>query len=262
MVESRAEELAQDNWGNGPVEMLFASLTAKDLGIAVDGMDWLDLVSLNPGRSNSLREDKMVENIISRISNNQKDLILNLTYLKKRIKKNKSKAGAQVGNTILIDKMLPEDWELVREIYQEGIATGNATFQKEAPSWEEWNSNHILECRIVARSGGKILGWAALSPVSNRSVYAGVAEVSIYVSQIGRGKSIGSKLLKSLIETSEQNGFWTLQSVVFPENTSSLKLHNKYGFREAGRREHIGKMNGIWRDVILLEKRSKKVGID
>ncbi|SFK61295.1 phosphinothricin acetyltransferase [Halobacillus dabanensis] len=161
---------------------------------------------------------------------------------------------------IFIDDMLPEDWEEVRKIYCEGIATGNATFQKEVPSWGEWDNSHTPECRIVARSKGEILGWAALSPVSNRCVYAGVAEVSVYVSQISEGKGIGSFLLKSLIEKSEDNGFWTLQSGIFPENVSSLKIHYKNGFREVGRRERIGEMDGMWRDTILLERRSKAIG--
>ncbi|MFN7251340.1 MAG: GNAT family N-acetyltransferase [Anaerobacillus sp.] len=163
-------------------------------------------------------------------------------------------------STIFIDKMLPEDWEQVREIYLEGIATGDATFQREAPSWEDWDNSHLLEYRIVARTEGKVLGWAALSPVSSRCVYAGVAEVSVYVSQISKGKGIGSLLLKSLIEKSEENGLWTLQSGIFPENVPSLKLHYKNGFREVGRRERIGKMDGVWRDTILLERRSKSVG--
>ena len=165
-------------------------------------------------------------------------------------------------NTIFIDKMLPEDWEQVRGILLEGIVTGNATFQKEAPSWEDWDNSHMLECRIVARSSGRVLGWAALSPVSSRCVYAGVAEVSVYVSQTSNGKGIGSLLLKSLIEKSEENEFWMLQSGIFPENASSLKVHYKNGFREVGRRERIGKMDGVWRDTILLERRSKSVGVN
>jgi phosphinothricin acetyltransferase len=165
-------------------------------------------------------------------------------------------------NSIRIDKMLYEDWEQVREIYCEGIATGNATFQTEAPSWEDWNIGHIKECRIVARLDDKVLGWAVLSPVSSRCVYAGVAEVSIYVSQSSKGNGIGSRLLKSLIELSEQNGYWTLQSGIFPENVASLKLHRKHGFRQVGRRERIGKMDGVWRDTILLERRSNKVGVN
>ncbi|MGG3466890.1 N-acetyltransferase family protein [Neobacillus pocheonensis] len=158
--------------------------------------------------------------------------------------------------------MQNEDWEQVRAIYLEGIATGNATFQKEVPSWEDWDYNHIMECRIVARLEGNILGWAALSPISSRRVYSGVAEVSIYVGRISSGKGIGSTLLKSLIEISEQKKFWTLQSSIFPENISSLKLHYKFGFKEVGMRERIGKMDGIWRDTVLLERRSTVVGMD
>ncbi|WP_078382588.1 GNAT family N-acetyltransferase [Sutcliffiella halmapala] len=165
-------------------------------------------------------------------------------------------------STIFIDEMGRGDWWQVRDIYLEGIDTGNATFQMEAPNWEEWDRGHLKECRIVVRSEGGILGWAALSSISNRPVYRGVAEVSIYARQTNKRKGIGSLLLKSLIEKSEQNGFWMLQSGVFPENTSSLHLHTKYGFREVGRRERIGEMKGCWRDVVLLERRSNKVGID
>ncbi|KHF39257.1 GNAT family N-acetyltransferase [Halalkalibacter okhensis] len=164
-------------------------------------------------------------------------------------------------NPIFVDEMLPKDWGRVREIYREGIATGNATFQKEAPSWEDWDNSHTEKSRLVVRSEGEILGWAALSPVSNRCVYAGVAEVSIYVSQFSKGKGIGSFLLKSLIEKSEEHGFWMLQSGIFPENVPSLKIHYKNGFREVGRRERIGKMDGRWRDTILLERRSTSVGV-
>lgn len=162
--------------------------------------------------------------------------------------------------SINIVKMHSDDWEAVRAIYLEGIATGHATFQKEAPSWEEWDLGHNRECRIVARLDGEVVGWAALSPVSGRSVYAGVGEVSVYVSQKHNGKGIGSLLLKSLIELSEQNGFWTLQSSIFPENEGSIKLHKNHGFREMGRRERIGKMDGVWRDTIILERRSRIVG--
>ncbi|WP_226678381.1 GNAT family N-acetyltransferase [Mesobacillus jeotgali] len=162
--------------------------------------------------------------------------------------------------SIKINKMLPDDWEKVRAIYLEGIATGHATFQKEAPSWEEWNLSHDAECRIVARLDGDVVGWAALSPVSSRSVYAGVGEVSVYVSQKHNGKGIGSFLLRSLIEISEQNGFWTLQSSIFPENEGSIQLHKNHGFREMGRRERIGKIEGVWRDTIILERRSRIVG--
>ncbi|MEW8971184.1 MAG: N-acetyltransferase family protein [Mesobacillus sp.] len=163
---------------------------------------------------------------------------------------------------IKIVKMCADDWEEVRAIYLEGIATEHATFQKEAPSWEEWDLGHNTECRIVARSDGGVVGWAALSPVSSRSVYAGVGEVSVYVSQRYNGKGIGSLLLRSLIEKSEQNGFWTLQSSIFPENEGSIKLHKNHGFRVMGRRERIGKMDEVWRDTVLLERRSRIVGND
>lgn len=164
-------------------------------------------------------------------------------------------------NNVLIGEMQQEDWEQVRDIYLEGIATGHATFQKEAPSWEEWDRSHVSECRIVASCNGKVVGWAALTPVSSRCVYAGVAEVSVYVSQSVVGKGVGSKLLYNLILRSEDQGFWTLQSSIFPENAASIKIHIKNGFRELGRRERIGKMDGVWRDTVLLERRSDKVGV-
>jgi L-amino acid N-acyltransferase YncA len=165
-------------------------------------------------------------------------------------------------HNMLIGEMLQEDWGQVRDIYLEGIATGQATFQKEAPSWEEWDRGHVTECRIVARYNGKVVGWAALSPVSSRCVYVGVAEVSVYVSQSVVGKGVGSKLLYNLILKSEEQGFWTLQSSIFPENAASIKIHLKNGFRELGRRERIGKMDGVWRDTVLLERRSDRVGVN
>jgi L-amino acid N-acyltransferase YncA len=165
-------------------------------------------------------------------------------------------------HSILIDNMLNENWERVREIYLEGIATGNATFQTEAPLWEDWDRGHIKKCRLVATIGDKVVGWAALSPVSGRPVYSGVAEVSIYVSPSSAGIGVGSLLLNALIVQSEQNGFWTLQASIFPENTASIKIHLNNGFREVGRRERIGKRDGIWRDTILLERRSSIAGIN
>ncbi|GGB66479.1 GNAT family N-acetyltransferase [Fictibacillus barbaricus] len=164
--------------------------------------------------------------------------------------------------SLIIDKMQTDDWEQVKSIYIEGIETGNATFQQIAPSWEEWDESHLSVCRLVVRSKGQVLGWAALSAVSSRCVYAGVAEVSIYVGQNQQGKGIGSSLMENLIKTSEHNGIWTLQAGIFPENKSSNGLHKKWGFKEVGRREKIGKMNGIWRDVLLLERRSDIVGVD
>jgi L-amino acid N-acyltransferase YncA len=156
--------------------------------------------------------------------------------------------------------MLPEHWDAVKRIYEEGIATGNATFQTTAPSWEEWNKDHLQHSRFVAVDNHEILGWAALTPVSGRCVYAGVAEVSVYVATAVRGKGVGKALLGSLINASEQSNLWTLQAGIFPENTASIKLHEANGFRVIGTREKIGKMHGVWRDTVLLERRSSVVG--
>ncbi len=159
-----------------------------------------------------------------------------------------------------IDPLLFDDWESLRAIYIEGMETGLATFETEAPTWETWNESHLLTCRLAARLEGRLAGWAALGPVSRRAVYAGVAEVSIYVAREARGKGAGSQLLQALIDASEQAGFWTLQSVIMAENTPSLRLHLRSGFREVGRRERIGQRCGIWHDTILLERRSGIVG--
>ena len=163
---------------------------------------------------------------------------------------------------ILIEPMRPSDWARVREIYLEGIATGHATFETDAPAWEQWNAAHLPFARVVARRGEHIVGWAALSAVSQRCVYGGVAEVSVYVSSATRGEGVGRRLLASLIEESEQNEIWTLQAGIFPENTASLALHLACAFREVGRRERIGKLNGVWRDTVLLERRSAKIGTE
>jgi L-amino acid N-acyltransferase YncA len=167
----------------------------------------------------------------------------------------------------LIDPMKPEDWEQVRAIYLEGIATGNATFEPGVPDWRKWDSAHVDKPRLVVRMDGRIAGWAALSLVSARKVYAGVAEISIYVSEKFRGKGIGNALLGALIDSSEKNGFWTLQAGIFPENVASIELHKKHGFRVLGIREKVGKMSfgelkGQWRDVVLMERRSKVAGIE
>lgn len=151
------------------------------------------------------------------------------------------------------------DWPSVKEIYEQGIATGNATFQTEAPSWQDWDKSHLKDCRFILESDKQIVGWAALSPVSSRCVYAGVAEVSIYVNPSLSGKGYGSILLNALIVESEKQGLWTLQSGVFRENIGSIRMHEKAGFREVGYREKIGKMNGIWRDTILLERRNQNI---
>lgn len=158
--------------------------------------------------------------------------------------------------------MLPQHWEAVKTIYEEGIATGNATFQTSAPGWEDWDNAHLKTCRIIATADDEVLGWAALTPVSSRCVYAGVAEVSVYVAGRARGKNIGSLLLQALINESEQNGIWTLQSGIFPENKASISIHEKNGFRIIGYRERIGKMGNVWRDNIALERRSNIIGTD
>jgi phosphinothricin acetyltransferase len=158
-----------------------------------------------------------------------------------------------------IDAMSQADWPDVRAIYLEGIATRIATFETSAPTWEAWNASHHPE-RLVAREGGLVLGWAALSPYSSRPAYSGVAEVGIYVSEAARRRGIGRALLAALIEASERSGVWTLQAGVFPENAASLELHRRCGFREVGRRERIGRLGEVWRDVILLERRSRTIG--
>lgn len=152
-------------------------------------------------------------------------------------------------------------WQQVRAIYEEGIATGNATFQTAAPTWEEWDKGHRTDCRLIAIEDGLVLGWAAISPVSSRPVYAGVAEVSIYIATEQRGKGIGKTLLRALIEASEEHQYWTLQAGIFPENIASIRLHEQFGFRIVGTRERIGQMDNRWRDTVLLERRSKRAGL-
>lgn len=160
-----------------------------------------------------------------------------------------------------VEQMKTSDWKQVADIYTEGINTKIATFQSVAPDWEEWNKGHCESCRLVAKADDTILGWAALSPVSSRCVYSGVAEVSIYIGEKYQGYKVGTALLEKLIELSEENGYWTLQSGIIKENTKSLNLHKKCGFREIGYRERLGKMdNGKWHDVVLVERRSKLVG--
>jgi len=161
---------------------------------------------------------------------------------------------------IHIRTLTANDWEFVSSIYLEGIGTGQATFETRAPTWAEWNSNHLTAPRLVATSEEQIVGWAALTPVSSRAVYAGVAEISVYVANYRRGKGVGRALLETLVVESEKNAIWTLQASIFPENVASLALHKSCGFREVGRRERIGKMNGVWRDTILMERRSKLIG--
>lgn len=161
----------------------------------------------------------------------------------------------------IITPMQPEDWPAVEGIYCEGIATGNATFETESPGWEKWNTSHHPQPRLVVREADRVVAWAALSPVSARRVYAGVAEVSIYVSAESRGHGIGKALLRALIEQSELHNLWTLQAGIFPENSASIALHKACGFREVGLRQRIGKLDERWRDVLLLERRSARASV-
>lgn len=156
---------------------------------------------------------------------------------------------------------MASDWEAVSKIYTQGIATGFATFETNTPSFEAWDAAHMTSCRIVATENEKVLGWAALSPVSSRCVYGGVAEVSVYVGSDSRGKGVGKLLMNNLIKESEAAGLWTIQSGIFPENTGSIALHKKAGFRYIGKRERVGKLDGVWKDNLLFERRSDAVGI-
>jgi phosphinothricin acetyltransferase len=167
----------------------------------------------------------------------------------------------ETGGAVTIRPVTVADWPAVQAIYAEGIATGNATFETVPREWDEWNSGHHEVGRLVAVRSDVILGWAALSPVSKREVYAGVAEVSVYVAATARSQGIGKALLASVIEHAEDAGLWTLQAAVFPENHATLRLHKSAGFREVGRRERIGRHFGRWRDTVLLERRSARVGV-
>jgi L-amino acid N-acyltransferase YncA len=160
--------------------------------------------------------------------------------------------------SLTVEPMTTEDWPAVLRIYEEGIATGNATFETEAPDWTAWDEAHLPDHRFVARLDDKVVGWVALSPVSHRRVYAGVTEVSVYVAEDARGQGVGRALLSAVIESSERGGVWTLQTGIFPENEASLALHRRLGFREVGVRERIGRHYGAWRDVVFLERRSQR----
>jgi L-amino acid N-acyltransferase YncA len=157
--------------------------------------------------------------------------------------------------------MLPDDWPDVARIYGDGIATGNATFETSVPGWEAWDAAHLEECRLVFELDDHIVAWAALNPVSQRPVYRGVAEHSIYVDGNARGRGVGAELLAALVEASEQAGFWTLQTAIFPENQTSIALHARAGFRVVGTRSRLGSHHGRWRDVVLMERRSEITGI-
>lgn len=153
------------------------------------------------------------------------------------------------------------DFSSVQNIYQQGIDTGNATFQEKVKSWEEWNGSMLTCCRFVAVDNDEIVGWTGISPVSSREVYSGVAEVSVYVANVHQGKGVGNKLLSHLVVESEKHNIWTLQAGIFPENKASIFLHERNGFKKLATREKLGKMQGVWRDIVFMERRSKVVGI-
>jgi L-amino acid N-acyltransferase YncA len=152
-----------------------------------------------------------------------------------------------------------EDWAEVARIYAEGIATGNATFETEVPAWAAWDAAHLAEHRFLAERDGRVVGWIALSPASRRPCYAGVAEISVYVAEDARGNGVGTELLAAVVESAERAGLWTLQTSVFPENEPSLALLRRFGFRTVGTRERIGRLHGVWRDTVLVERRSEVV---
>lgn len=162
---------------------------------------------------------------------------------------------------LIIRNLSPSDWEAVRAIYRQGIASGHATFETVSPDWDRWNRSHRTDVRLVACDAERVMGWAALSPVSARQVYDGVAEVSVYVADEGQNKGVGRLLLEHLIEAAERAGVWTLQAMVFPENEASLRLHQQCGFRLVGYRERLARLKGVWRDVMLMERRSARVGM-
>jgi L-amino acid N-acyltransferase YncA len=164
-------------------------------------------------------------------------------------------------NRMNIEKLTEKHWPEVKAIYESGVATGNANFSHQVPEWNEWDKTHVKNCRLVAIENGIVLGWAALTDVSDMCVFAGVAEVSVYIAEGSRGKGIGKKLLNEVVELSEENNFWTLESRIFTENLASIKIHEENGFRIIGSRERIGQLNGVWRDTLLLERRSVNVGI-
>jgi L-amino acid N-acyltransferase YncA len=158
-----------------------------------------------------------------------------------------------------LQPMRPEDWPAVRAIYQAGIATGDATFETAAPEWAAWDAAHLVDHRLVARLDGRVVGWVALAPVTERCAYAGVAEDSIYVAPEVQGRGVGRTLLTAALASAEQGGIWTVQTGIFPENEPSVRLHQNCGFRVVGVRERLGKLHGRWRDVLLLERRSPAI---
>ena len=164
---------------------------------------------------------------------------------------------------VTLRALAAEDWPFVREIYRQGIASGDATFETDVPEWDIWHASRLPVGRIVALEGDRVVGFAALSPTSGRAVYAGVAEVMIYVAQESRGRGIGGRMMDRLVQESESGGIWTLQASIFPENEASINAHLGAGFREVGRRERIARFHdGRWRDTVVLERRSRSVGND
>jgi phosphinothricin acetyltransferase len=171
------------------------------------------------------------------------------------------------GNTepiqpVVIEAMRAADWPAVREIYQQGIDFGDASFDTEVPGWDEWDAGHLSQVRLVARAGGEIVGWAALSPTRRKSAYRGFAEGSVYVAESARGLGVGRALTERAIEASEQAGIWTIEVWIFPENRASIDLCESLGFRVVGVHERVGRLRGRWRDVVVLERRSDVVGLE
>jgi phosphinothricin acetyltransferase len=158
-----------------------------------------------------------------------------------------------------IEELRPEHWPEVARIYAAGIATGNATFETTVPDWEVWDRGHLAEHRFVAAEEGRMLGWVAVSSISDRCAYGGVVENSVYVEESARGRGVGRRLLEALVESTERAGIWTIQTGIFPENGASVAVHERVGFRVVGRRERLAKLEGVWRDVLLLERRSPVV---
>ena len=156
---------------------------------------------------------------------------------------------------MLVRPLHPDDYPAVAAVFAEGIATGVATFETEIPGWDEWDASHLPDHRFVAEVDGEVVGWIAVVPYSRRAVYRGVGEESVYVAERARGSGIGRALLETVIESARNGGLWTLQAGIFTDNGASLALHRALGFREVGIRERIGQLDGVWRDVVLLELR-------
>jgi len=160
----------------------------------------------------------------------------------------------------MIRTLRADDWPAVKAIYEQGIASGNATFETRAPTWADWDAAHDGRHRLVADEAGHVVGWAALAPVSARACYAGVAENSVYVDGRARGRGVGRALLEALVEEADRDGIWTIETSIFPENAASIALHERCGFRIVGRRDRIAQLRGVWRDTVLMERRSEWVG--